>query len=108
MYVLATIVLPILAFGNPLENKKALEANKARIADIVDVQEPTLKKEIASLQESLSLKKENLPEIVRLKNDNMSISYIDALEINMKDEKPKRQGHVLKLTKNLNHNDSKN
>lgn len=38
----------------------------------------------------------------------MSISYIDALEINMKDEKPKRQGHVLKLTKNLNHNDSKN
>ena len=59
MYVLTTIGIPLLTFGNPLENKKVLEANKAKIAEIVDVKEPELKKEIASLQESLNLKREN-------------------------------------------------
>lgn len=108
MYALTTIGIPLLAFGNPLKNKKVLEVNKAKIAEIVDVKEPELKKEIASLQESLNLKKENDTGITMAKSDNISYSNTDTLENDMTSKSSKEKGPVLKLTKNLYHTDSKN
>ena len=108
MYALTTIGIPLLTFGNPLENKKVLEANKAKIAEIVDVKEPELKKEIASLQESLNLKRENDTGITMAKSDNISYSNTDALENDMASRSPKEKGPVLKLTKNPYHTDNKN
>lgn len=108
MYVLTTVGIPLLAFGNPLENKKVLEANKAKIAEIVDVKEPELKKEIASLQESLNLKRENDTEITMAKSDNISYSNTDTLKNDIASRSPKEKGPVLKLTKNLYHTGSKN
>ena len=32
--------MPLLIFGNPLKNKKALKENKIKIAEIADVKEP--------------------------------------------------------------------
>ena len=107
MYVLTTIGIPLLAFGNPLENKKILKENKAKIAEIVDVKEPELKKEISSLQESLNLKKENDTGITMAKSVNISYSNTDTLENDMTSTSSKEKGPVLKLTKNLYHTDSK-
>lgn len=105
VYVLTTIGIPLLAFGNPLENKKILKENKAKIAEIVDIKEPELKKEIVSLQESLNLKKENDTGITMAKSVNISYSNTDTLENDMADEISHKL--VLKLTKNY-YTDSKN
>lgn len=107
MYVLTIVGIPLLAFGSPFKNKKILEENKVRIAEIVDVYEPELKKEITSLQESLSLKKENGTDVPKIKRDNISYGNPDTLENNMASGSLKEQGPTLKLTRTIN-KDSKN
>ena len=107
MYALTIVGIPLLAFGSPFKNKKILEENKVRIAEIVDVYEPELKKEITSLQESLSLKKENGTNVPKIKRDNISYGNTDTLENNMASGSLKEQGPTLKLTRTINE-DSKN
>ena len=107
MYALTIVGIPLLAFGSPFKNKKILEENKVRIAEIVDVYEPELKKEITSLQESLSLKKENGTDVTKIKRDNISYGNTDALENNIASRSLKEQGPILKLTRTIN-KDSKN
>ena len=107
MYALTIVGIPLLAFGSPFKNKKILEENKVRIAEIVDVYEPELKKEITSLQESLSLKKENGTDVIKIKGDNISYGNTDTLENNMASRSLKEQGPILKLTRTINE-DSKN
>lgn len=107
MYALTIVGIPLLAFGSPFKNKKILEENKVRIAEIVDVYEPELKKEITSLQESLSLKKENGIDVPKIKRDNISYGNTDTLENNMASGSLKEQGPTLKLTRTINE-DSKN
>lgn len=100
MYALTIVGIPLLAFGSPFKNKKILEENKVRIAEIVDVYEPELKKEITSLQESLSLKKENGTDVPKIKRDNISYGNTDTLENNMASGSLKEQETILKLTRN--------
>ena len=89
--------MPLLMFGNPLKNKKALKENKIKIAEIVDVKEPELKKEIAKLQEALNFNETNNVSNVTLKNSNLSFS--NNLINNISNEKINKQGPVLKLVK---------
>lgn len=100
MYALTIVGIPLLAFGSPFKNKKILEENKVRIAEIVDVDEPELKKEITSLQESLSLKKENGTDVPKIKRDNISYGNTDTLENNMASRSLNEQETILKLTRN--------
>lgn len=102
MYVLTIVGIPLLAFGSPFKNKKILEENKVRIAEIVDVYEPELKKEITSLQESLSLKKEICTDVPKIKMDNISYGNTDTLENNMASRSLNEQGPTLKLTRTIN------
>ena len=90
IYVVMIPGMPLLMFGNPLKNKKALKENKIKIAEIVDVKEPELKKEIAKLQEALNFNK-------TLKNSNLSFS--NNLINNISNEKINKHGPVLKLVK---------
>lgn len=94
IYVVMIPGMPLLMFGNPLKNKKALKENKIKIAEIVDVKEPELKKEIAKLQETLNFNETNN---VTLKNSNLSFS--NNLINNISNEKINKQGPVLKLVK---------
>lgn len=107
MYALTIVGIPLLAFGSLFKNKKILEENKVRIAEIVDVYEPELKKEITSLQESLSLKKEICTDVPKIKRDNISYGNTDTLENNMASRSLKEQETILKLTRTIN-KDSKN
>lgn len=100
MYALTIVGIPLLAFGSPFKNKKILEENKVRIAEIVDVYEPELKKEITSLQESLSLKKEDGTDVPKIKRDNISYGNTDTLENNMVSRSLNEQETILKLTRN--------
>lgn len=97
IYVVMIPCMPLLMFGNPLKNKKALKENKIKIAEIVDVKEPELKKEIAKLQETLNLNKTNNVSDVTLKNSNLSFS--NNLINNISNGKINKQGPVLKLVK---------
>lgn len=94
IYVVMIPGMPFLMFGNPLKNKKTLKENKIKIAEIVDVKEPELKKEIAKLQETLNFNETNN---VTLKNSNLSFS--NNLINNISNEKINKQGPVLKLVK---------
>lgn len=71
IYVVMIPGMPFLMFGNPLKNKKTLKENKIKIAEIVDVKEPELKKEIAKLQEALNFNETNNVSDVTLKNSNL-------------------------------------
>lgn len=97
IYVVMIPGMPLLMFGNPLKKKKALKENKIKIAEIVDVKEPELKKEIAKLQEALNFNETNNVSDVTLKNSNLSFS--NNLINNISNEKINKQGPVLKLVK---------
>ena len=97
IYVVMIPGMPLLMFGNPLKNKTALKENKNKIAEIADVKEPELKKEIAKLQETLNFNETNNVSDVTLKNSNLSFS--NNLINNISNEKINKQGPVLKLVK---------
>ena len=97
IYVVMIPGMPLLMFGNPLKNKKTLKENKIKIAEIADVKEPELKKEIAKLQEALNFNETNNVSNVTLKNSNLSFS--NNLINNVSNEKINKQGPVLKLVK---------
>ena len=97
IYVVMILGMHLLMFGNPLKNKKTLKENKIKIAEIVDVKEPELKKEIAKLQETLNFNETNNVSNVTLKNSNLSFS--NNLINNISNEKINKQGPVLKLVK---------
>ena len=97
IYVVMIPGMPLLMFGNPLKNKETLKENKIKIAEIVDVKEPELKKEIAKLQETLNFNETNNVSNVTLKNSNLSFS--NNLINNISNEKINKQGPVLKLVK---------
>ena len=97
IYVVMIPGMPLLMFGNLLKNKKILKENKIKIAEIVDVKEPELKKEIAKLQEALNFNETNNVSNVTLKNSNLSFS--NNLINNISNEKINKQGPVLKLVK---------
>ena len=97
IYVVMIPGIPLLMFGNTLKNKKAVKENKIKIAEIADVKEPELKKEIAKLQETLNFNETNNVSDVTLKNSNLSFS--NNLINNISNEKINKQGPVLKLVK---------
>ncbi len=93
LYIISTVGIPTLMFGNPFKNKKKLKNIQNEITEIVDIKIPSLKNQLTNLEQK---KGKESPKVT---TNSPSFQEDYSLENDIYNPVFEKKGPVLKLSR---------